>query len=565
MADSTLSPSLVSDVHSSTPYLKKNAPRDVIESIQQIEDRADLCFHSLTILTLPSNVALWSLLVGGIHLVEREIDNRGENTPHLDATLINASSLVSTALKWVSKHGKHSIAAGRRSWTRSVAAIVRQALELAHNYGGFLNALPMWHKDRYGVKLLSPTHARFTVISSEMDRRVSAYQKGFRPTTGRNRRERAKKVAQTPRVNSLFESVYATCTPVGNLAFLYNDPWELWAELLPEYQLRVEQISRRDDSLSIGDYTLGEFKQFYAAFLAICATQEHLCFAWGRNNKLYPNESVVMVRSLEDWSKTLSNLSGVKASLCRSAIKDLTFDFLSSPNLHVCPFVPLDPSGRQLAVAPHFPLHSRPDENILWVCSKLRQARFDAASLMKEPEMYVALEETCSRYSLQGPIRLPKPAPDIDSLLTDADSSTVVIAELKWIRKPTKILERIARDDEVLKGFDQLRKIRQFLEKNPSHLVTIGKLSKPLSEYENVHYAVIARDHWIWVPQSDDGAIFTYDAFTASIGRSSGLQNAVDDLLTYDWLPLEGRDYRIAYDKSFANGVEIETETYYAI
>lgn len=564
MSDSTPSPIAVAEVVS-TPCLKKNASRELIESIRQIEDQADQCFHALTILALPSNVALWALLVGGVHLIEREIDNRGDNTPQLDATLINASNVVSIAMKWVMRRENHSSVGGRRNWTLSLAAMVNQAIELAHNYGGFLNALPMWHKNRYGVELISPTRARFTVVSSEMDRRISAYQKGFRPTAGRYRGERAKKIEPTEQVRRLFEAVYASCTPLGHLGFLCNDPWKLWAELLHEYQVRVEAISRRHDSLSLGDYTLGEFKKFYAAFLAVCATQEHLCFAWGRNNRVYPNETVVMVRSLEDWSKTLSNLSRIKASLCRSVIKDLTFDFSSSPNLHVCPFVPLDSSGKELAVAPHFPLHSRPDENVLWVCSKLRPAQFDAVSLMKEPEMYVALKEGCSRYSAQGPIRLPKPTPDIDFLLTDERSSTVVIAELKWIRKPTKILERLTRDDEVLKGFDQLRRIRQFVKENPAHLVSIGKMRKLISEYENVHYAVIARDHWIWVPPSENGAIFTYDAFTASTSRSSGLKSAVDDLLTYDWLPIGGRDYEIRYDKSIANGAEIETETFYAI
>ena len=530
-----------------------------------MEVRADQCFHSLKLLELPSNVALWSLLVGGIQLVEREIDTRGENTPHLDATLINASSLVSTAMKWVAKSGRHSSAIGRLNWTVNLAAMVNEAVAVAHNYGMFLTALPMWHKNRYGVELLSPTHARFTVVGSDMDRRVSAYQKGFRPKAGRHRGERAQKDQPSAKINELFEEVYAGCRPVGFLGFSYSDPWKLWTELLPEYQSRLAAISRRDDALSLGDYTLGEFKSFYGALLAVCATQEHLCFAWGRNTGFYPNESVVMIRPLEDWSLTLAKLSGIPTTVCQAIIKDLTFDFSSSPNLHVCPFVPLNSALLQVALAPHFPLHSRADENILWVCSKSRPAQFDAASIRKEPEMYGALEKTCSRYSPQGPIHLPNPTPDIDLLLTDESSSTVLIAELKWIRKPTKIFERIERDEDVLKGFEQLRRIRQFLGQNPNHLALIGKLQRPLDGYREVRYAVIARDHWIWVPPTCEGAIITYDAFTGSIARSKNLQEALADLLTYDWLPIEGRDYHVRHDRSCVNGIEIEAETFYAI
>ncbi len=565
MADPKAHPGVLPAASPTPPCLKKDASAEVIESIREIEARADQCFHSLKILGLPSNEALWSLLVGGILLVEREIYTRGENTPHLDATLINTSSLVSTAMKWVVKSGRHSLLIGRLDWTSDLAAMVNEAVEVAHNYGRFLNALPMWHKNRYGVELLSATHARFTVVGSEMDRRVSAYQKGFRPKTGRHRGERAQKIQQSVKIRELFEEVYAGCRPAGLLGFTYNDPWKLWTELLPEYQSRLAAISRRDDTLSLGDYTLGEFKNFYAALLAVCATQEHLCFAWGRNTNLYPNESVVMIRSLEDWSLILAKLSGVPATLCQAIIRDLTFDFSSSPNLHVCPFVPMNSAMTQVALAPHFPLHSRADENILWVCSKLRPAQFDAASIMKEPEMYGALEKACSRYSPQGPIHLPNPTPDIDLLLTDETSSTVLIAELKWIRKPTKIFERIERDEDVLKGFEQLRRIRQFLGQNPNHLASIGKLQRPIDEYREVRYAVIARDHWLWVPPTCEGAIITYDAFTGSITRSENLQEALTDLLTYDWLPIEGRDYIVRYDKSYANGIEIETETFYAI
>jgi hypothetical protein len=334
------------------PRLKKDAPVEVIESIREIEVCADQCFHSLKILGLPPNVALWSLLVGGIHLVEREIDTRGENTPHLDATLINASSLVSTAMKWVVKSEGLSLSIRRLNWTSDLSRIVDEAVAVAHSYGAFLNALPMWHKNRYGVEFFSDTHARFTVIASDMDRRVSAYQKGFRPKTGRHRGERAQKIQPSAKVQESFEEVYAGCRSVGLLGFTYDDPWKLWTELLPEYQSRLAAISRRDDALSLGDYTLGEFKGAYAALLAVCATHEHLCFAWGRNTSLYPNESVVMIRSLEDWSRILAKLSGIPNALCQAIIRDLTFDFSSSPNLHVCPFVPLNSAMTQVALAP---------------------------------------------------------------------------------------------------------------------------------------------------------------------------------------------------------------------
>jgi hypothetical protein len=70
----------------------------------------------------------------------------------------------------------------------------------------------------------------------------------------------------------------------------------------------VTAIVRRADLLSLGDYTLSDFKQFYAAFLAVCAAHEFLCFTWEKNYGLYPLDSPVLVRSRTNWIAVLSRL-----------------------------------------------------------------------------------------------------------------------------------------------------------------------------------------------------------------------------------------------------------------
>jgi hypothetical protein len=298
--------------------------------------------------------------------------------------------------------------------------------------------------------------------------------------------------------------------------------------------------------------------------LAVCAAHEFLCFAWQKNYGLYPFNSAVLVWPYRRWGAILSNLSGLSFEKCRDMIGDLTFDFTRSIDLHIHPFVALDPLAMNLALAPQFPLHSRPDENILRVCSILRPDVFDLTSLEKEPEFRKTLHEICGRYSPQGPINLPKPNPDIDLLLSDDSSSTLVIAELKWIRKTTRPVEFIERDAEVLKGINQLGKIRKFLNENPNHLASIGKLPKSMSEYKHIFYVLIARDHWVWV-EPEDVAIFEFDVLAAAIKKSDNLYSVMSDLLRYEWLPVEGRDFRVQYDTATVNGVSIQSEVFYTI
>ncbi len=545
--------------------LKKDAPVDVVAGLRLIEERADACFQSLEILKMPSNVAAWALLVGGIKLVEKEIAAHGDNTPELTATLLNVSRIIPVAMRWVVEHGRRASKIAARRWSDRLDAQVEQALSTAHHYGAFLSCFPMWHKNRYVAELISPTLVRFTAFGTAKDRQVSAYLKSIRPKEGTYAGQRAKKVEQTPRVQQLFSNVFQDCKKAGLMRFEYADPWELWLELLPEYSTRVGALVRRADSLSLGDYKLGDFKRFYAALLAICAAHEFLCFTWERNHGLYPSDSAVLIRPVARWTALLSELSGVPSLTCQNVLRDLTFDSARSLDLHIHPFVPLGYPATHLAVAPQFPLHSRLDENILRVCSMVRRDVFDAASLEKEAEILAALRGVCARYSPQGPISLPKPNPDIDFLLSEESSSTVVIAEVKWIRKTGRPVEHMDRDADVLKGMKQLRQIRDFLNGNPTHLRAVGKLPKGLNEYKNIYYLLIARDHWLWIEPTNDTAIVEFDALSAAMSRCDGLQSTINNLLKYEWLPVEGRDFHVQYDRGIVNGVSLESEVFYSL
>jgi hypothetical protein len=367
-------------------------------------------------------------------------------------------------------------------------------------------------------------------------------------------------------VEQLFRQLlFEGCRKTGAFRFEYDDPRDLWAALLPEYQARMDGIVRRGESLSLGEFTIGDFKQFYAGFMAICAAHEYICFVWGQQNSVYPFDSAVLIRSEDNLAATISRLTHVDLQKCRSIVRDLMFDFSNSLDLHIHPIVPLDAGPMNLAIIPAFPLHSRPDENILRVCSLLRPSEFDVTTLAKEQEMRAELEKIGFPYSMQGPITLPNPTPDIDLILTDERSSTIVIAELKWIRKTVRSVEVISRDAEVLKGVGQLEQVREFLTTHPEYLRTQRKIPKSLTEYQNVYWLLVARDHWLWIEPTEKSPIVEFEAFANALRRPEGLHFAMSDLLKYEWLPEEGRNFRVQFDAATVNGVSIENEVYYLL
>ena len=264
-----------------------------------------------------------------------------------------------------------------------------------------------------------------------------------------------------------------------------------------------------------------------------------------------------MVRSLGGWTNVLSTLCGLPPNQCHTALSDLFFDPSRSLDLHNHPVVPLDTSGLAIAIAPPFPLHSLPDENILRVCSQVRPSAFDVTTNAKQWEMLTTVKQRCTKFIVEGPISLPRAYPDIDLLISDEGTSTVVLAETKWIRKTLRPVEFTDRDAQITRGFAQLESIREFLGGTPDHLQSIGKLSRPLTEYRNCYYLVVARDHWLWVEPRSGIALVEFEAFLGALERSDALESAVRELLTYDWLPVEGRDFTVRHERSSVNGVAL--------
>lgn len=546
-------------------YLKTDAPADVVETLRQLEAQADECWRALQIRYYPSNIAIWALLTGGIRAVEREqAAPRGSNTPHFDAMLANLSRLLATAVKFAIGHSQPASRDLSRRWMGELSAAVEEAIAIAKDYSHFEVCFQGFHKDHYAAEILAPALIRFTVPGDERDRQVSAYQKGMRPREGRFAGQRAAQRPQEPRVVEAFERVLRGCRDTGSLSFEVAEPWDLWRELLPEHRDRVKALARRADTLSLGPYLLEEFNEFYVALITICAAHEHLCFRWAQAPRAYPMESAVMVRPASEWVDVLSRLSGVASEKCRAMVSDLTFSVKQSVDLHVYPFIPLGGANEMLALAPPFPLHSRHDENILRACSQRRQQMYDVTSLEKQSEMLAAARAAGWRYGADGPVQLPNPVPDIDLLAVDESCSTVVIAELKWIRKTVRPAEIAERDADVLKGIDQLESIRGYLAAHPDYLRSRGLVPRRLDQYEHVYYLLVSRDHWRWVEPHDGIGIVEFETFARVLERSNNLRDAAGEMLTYDWLPVEGRDFYIQYDAATANGVRIESPVFYS-
>ena len=548
------------------PSLLNDASLELKNAVQAVEDRADKCYELLHLLKRPANEARWALLTAMALQLEVWQQQCGANSPNHKIRMVNLDRCT-CGFKFISEHGKPvSRLVHKYTWHGSLILEANHALQVTEQYSHFLSAFPMWHKNHEQVDVQPDGRVRFYIPSdSSRQRQVIAFQQGFRP--------RESEVAspysggppktESPEAMRLLGLLWQEARPGGTAKkFSYEPSRELVEALRPKYQDRLDENFRHPDAFHLNGYSLGEFKSFYIALLILCSIHEYICYPFDKPGQPIPSSSLVMLKTRSVWTAKTSQISGLPKAVCEAIISDLTLDAMAQPGASMCihPFVPLD--SLVLAVAPQFPLASAVDDNILRSFSYRYPALFSAQNTEKESIMRERIKDVAVRFRVDHSIELPDKTTEIDSLLADEESSSVVFAELKWSRKPNRTLERIARDKDIAKGLTQLQLIRAYARKHPDFLRELGKLPRDLTSYANIHYLLVVWDHWFWVDPEDGIAIVSFDALLPGLKKGANLQSLVTELLTYEWLPVEGRDFRVNYVTAAVNGALLESSTF---
>jgi hypothetical protein len=543
------------------PYFKKDANPEQLAAIQVLEDTADGCYRLLRLLKRPRNIAVWALLTSMSRELELLQQRFGANSLNHRIGVINNDQYV-CGFHFIAKHGKpESRLVQSLNFHGSIAEDASFAHNICRRYTSYLKVFPMWHKNHERAELLGPGRIRFEIPrDSPRQRQVIAYQQIFRPAY--EARKKSDPEPQSPYRQRLFSELFNSARGRGlNRKFRYEPTAALIEELRPDYVARLETNFRHPDEFKLNGYSLHEFKEFYIALLILCAIHEYICYPWPNPGNPLPESSLVMVKTRPEWLKKLSNIARLPADVCSNILDDLILDPESTSFTSVCihPFVPLDRNQLTLAVAPQFPLASAADENILRSFSYTYPALFSAQNIQKENMMREQFREANPRFQPVFGIELPDGSTEIDALLVDDVADVVVLAEFKWLRKPAKPLEQLAREADLAKGINQIKLTRDFGRENPRWLQKRGLLSKPLSAYSNVHHVLLVRNYWHWIEPEESIALIDFDEFLLQYAASSNLRSVMENLLRYDWLPVEDSDFYVRYKAEPIHGVVMES------
>lgn len=544
-----------------SPTLYNDASSELIAQIKQIENQCDKWADSLALNDFTYDVAAWGALTSIIDLIERQIEKYGHGSWEQRYAISNLGRAGALLLDTLSKRQLPPKQVWLR-WTQQLKEASAQAIEAARQCDGFIGCFTLWHQNRQAVEILSPTRLRFSVPSSPMDRRVRAYQQGRRipnwPSTPDNPFE--KSFVNEPHVNQMLLQLSSRVTLEGALAISYPDDSELLSVLRDILDERLRLRFRHSPLLDLGGYNLGTFRRFFAGLSSLCAVHEYLCDEWCKRKSRYPFESAVMVKASSQWISSLADLCSLDESQVHMMIMDLSLGTIKTLDLLTHPFVSsLD--RQTLYLIPHFVQIMKPEESILRICSSARPKCYKTIANAKEAEMRERLSRSIpNRYRVIGPKKLPhSKLPDIDILIKDPGDSAILIGELKWIRQPIRAIDQIDKDAELEEGFRQLRDIREFLRQYPHYLKECGIIER--GEHQPVlSYAVIARDHITNTLEKDGIWLAEFDALNWALHNSINLTDAIKRFRTYDWLPLEGRDFVVQFEAGSISGVTMESE-----
>jgi hypothetical protein len=545
--------------------LRRDLTGAEFERIRSIELRADLRVLHFRLLASPCHLAVWTVLASTVQVIEENYARFGPDSSQFSGTMLNLARYGAMLVRWLKAE---TVSEVPPNWVPAWDPVLGRRAEIdirtVLNYDAFQCSYPMWHSDRVHGEVINDNLVRFTVDGGVRERQVSAYHKGMRPQQGVFKAVPGRRMEPSVGALRRYQRVLDGARGTDPFGFEYEHPFELARRTKNNYDERLTAILRRSESIELGGYTLAVFKEFYSALQAICAIHDYLCFRWMRLGHPYPFSSGVLVKQKSDWVRLLSNLAGVDSLTTERLIGDLTFYSRRLPDFHVYPFVPLTDSREILALVPQFVLNAAPEDNILRTCSYLRPDAYSLLSNDKEATMRDVLVENLGRFNVGHSIPLPDGSSEIDLLIEDEASSTVVISELKWYRKPSTYRERLRADERFLDGqHRQLGTIRQFCRDHPCFLKERNRLRRSLADYEHVYYILIAKDHWVWVEPQDQTCFLDFEQFRCALERHASLHAAVSELLEYGWLPVEGRDFHVRHDRGAVEGVGVESEIFY--
>lgn len=260
------------------------------------------------------------------------------------------------------------------------------------------------------------------------------------------------------------------------------------------------------------------------------------------------------VQSKDDWINEISQGSRLRKSIVQDILGDLIFDF-RLPNLGVRlrPFIPMDDT--YLALSPLLVYLNLVENNFLDLQAKINRAHYDRLKNEKESlsilEIVGLLKKRTGIYQQRNIIlsKNGKQLTDLDLVVLDSSSSTLILLELKWLMRPDTVFDVLKKDEDIDKGIEQAKLADKYVRKDQKVFLKRYFPESQISSVRRIVPIVVVRDNIGSTIKIERALpVCDYDIFLMYLADTElRLDTICGKIAKGEWLPKKGRDYKVNY------------------
>ena len=347
------------------------------------------------------------------------------------------------------------------------------------------------------------------------------------------------------RIPELKKMISSNTTVDCNDNICYKITEDIWQNVYKLTQYIIGAISQLPEKWQFKSFSLKEYKDFWRALLTLAFIHSLACMS--SIAKGCGLKSCVIIKKYEELEEIFLNRTNLSKERIRAIIEFITYNpKLTNVDIVWQPLIKL--STLDYAISPSLIMSSSYERNIISLINKVDQKSYSKISSTKEKIMTYEIKEKLKKYTnLRSAFHrpLPDPLPDMDIVLYDNITKTLITGELKWLIATDSIQEVCARDDDIKKGIEQVKLIKKYIANNLSDTLNRAFENKNY-EVKNIFSCVITKNNVGTSENEENISVINEDSFFSFLEKYNGnLQQVGTAIKQKEYYPVLNNDYKV--------------------
>ncbi|ALB48005.1 hypothetical protein [Clostridium beijerinckii] len=514
--------------------------------LREIEKKIDNYHRRLKIFEYNRDIVVLHLLrvyedtirLGGLFVM---------NQPQINNVYINCNAdSLDMAMRWAYECCQDNTACNNYDCNQDLYLMI--ALDVftdAIKYRAICDAYSLWSRNRQTAKISEDgLNVTFDYVKNTKGE-IEAYD-FIRGNDKKNSFMNDSKMDEfINKIPELKEMISSNVTVDCNDNVCYEITQDIWENVYKLTQYILEDISELPEEWKFKSFSLKEYKEFWMALLTLSFIHSLSCMS--STAKGGGLNSCVIIKTYEELEKIFLSRTNLSKERIRIIIDLITYNpNLKNGDILWQPLIKL--STLEYAISPSLIMTSSYERNIISLINKVDQKSYSKISSTKEEIMTCEMREKLKEYTnlkLAFHRPLPDPLPDMDIVLYDTITKTLITGELKWLIATDSIQEVCARDEDIKKGIEQVKLIKEYISNDLPDTLNRAFENRNY-EVESAFSCVITRNNVGTSENGENIPIINEDSFFSLLEKHKGnLKQVVIDIKQKEYYPVLNNDYKV--------------------